>query len=203
MDKVHIQEGYGQNYRVFFDSHAVQTIERDRELWFLASDLGRMLDLTNVRKNLRELREDEKDWCYIEPKEPKWGEVAVTFSYSNLHRIRVRVVNEPGLYRLVFMSRMPAAKQFQDWAVRDVLPRIRKTGQYKHRKTTPLVFIPKTMPEEQSFKLALRERPVRFLSWIEPYVPSAEEQAAFDAEMAAIFARIKQNPLNKAQRELC
>ncbi|CAB3994803.1 Hypothetical predicted protein [Paramuricea clavata] len=39
-------------------------------------------------------------------------------------------VTEPGLYSLVFGSRLPTAKNFQRWVFEDVLPSIRKTGTY-------------------------------------------------------------------------
>ena len=39
-------------------------------------------------------------------------------------------ITESGLYRLAFSSKMPKAKDFTDWVVKDVLPSIRKTGQY-------------------------------------------------------------------------
>ena len=39
-------------------------------------------------------------------------------------------INEPNLYRLVFRSRKPSAIAFADWVYSEVLPSIRKTGQY-------------------------------------------------------------------------
>jgi prophage antirepressor-like protein len=38
---------------------------------------------------------------------------------------------EPGLYQLVFESKLPIAEAFQDWVFSDVLPTIRKTGSYE------------------------------------------------------------------------
>ncbi|WP_051247710.1 BRO-N domain-containing protein [Inquilinus limosus] len=40
------------------------------------------------------------------------------------------MVNESGLYRLAMRSFSPAARVFQDWVARDVIPTIRKTGSY-------------------------------------------------------------------------
>ncbi|WP_392738939.1 Bro-N domain-containing protein [Serratia ureilytica] len=40
-------------------------------------------------------------------------------------------VNEPNLYRVIFRSNKPEAKQFQDWVFNEVLPTIRKTGRYE------------------------------------------------------------------------
>ena len=40
-------------------------------------------------------------------------------------------INEPGFYALVFGSKLPTAKKFQDWIFSTVLPSIHKYGQYK------------------------------------------------------------------------
>src|SRR5690606_23128157 len=40
------------------------------------------------------------------------------------------VVNEPGLYNLIFTSRKPEAKRFKRWVTHEVLPAIRRTGHY-------------------------------------------------------------------------
>ena len=40
------------------------------------------------------------------------------------------VINEPGLYHAIFMSRKEAAKEFRRWVTNEVLPQIRKTGTY-------------------------------------------------------------------------
>lgn len=42
------------------------------------------------------------------------------------------LINESGLYSLVFASKLPQAKQFRRWVTSEVLPSIRRTGRY-HR----------------------------------------------------------------------
>jgi prophage antirepressor-like protein len=42
----------------------------------------------------------------------------------------VQIIPERDLYRLVMKSKLPAAEQFEEWVVGQVLPSIRKTGQY-------------------------------------------------------------------------
>lgn len=46
----------------------------------------------------------------------------------------VVIVNESGLYSLIFGSTLPAAKQFKRWVTHEVLPQIRKTGRYIPQK---------------------------------------------------------------------
>lgn len=43
----------------------------------------------------------------------------------------MRVINEPTLYRLIFRSRKPQAKAFQDYILHGVLPAIRRDDQYQ------------------------------------------------------------------------
>lgn len=49
---------------------------------------------------------------------------------SNGHRQENTIVNESGLYDLIFVSRKPAAREFKRWITSQVIPSIRKTGMY-------------------------------------------------------------------------
>lgn len=40
------------------------------------------------------------------------------------------LINESGVYSLIFSSKLPAAKEFKHWVTHEVLPSIRKTGSY-------------------------------------------------------------------------
>lgn len=60
------------------------------------------------------------------------------------------LVNEPGLYRLIFTSDKPEAEAFQSRMYHKVLPAIRKTGTY----TAPTV-----TPPKRRGRLLLAERP--------------------------------------------
>lgn len=42
----------------------------------------------------------------------------------------VSILEEAGIYQLIFGSKLPSAEKFQDWVFEEVLPAIRKTGQY-------------------------------------------------------------------------
>ncbi|WP_294086663.1 P22AR C-terminal domain-containing protein [uncultured Actinobacillus sp.] len=50
-------------------------------------------------------------------------------------------INEPNLYRIIFRSNKSQAIDFQNWVFEEVLPQIRKTGQYSQneQQTQPLV----------------------------------------------------------------
>ena len=95
-------------------------IKRGEEIWFVAVDVCRALDIQNVRQNLANFPDDEK------------ADVCITYTSSNgvTQSRKVSVVSEPGFYRLIFMSRKPEAEKIKRWVFHEVLPSIRKYGFY-------------------------------------------------------------------------
>ena len=45
------------------------------------------------------------------------------------------IVNESGLYALVFRSKLPSAVKFKRWVTKEVLPQSEKQGSIKYLKT--------------------------------------------------------------------
>lgn len=86
------------------------------EPWFYAPSLARTLEYKDARDLLRPVLEDEKAPYLVRT---PGGPQTATF------------LNEWGLYRVVTRSNSPVAEPFRRWVFREVLPSIRKTGQYK------------------------------------------------------------------------
>lgn len=87
----------------------------NREPHWIAADICEILDHTNPTMALKSLDEDE----YL------------TYTMFRAGQDRsVNLVNEAGLYHLIFTSRKPEAKTFRRWVTHEVLPSIRKTGRY-------------------------------------------------------------------------
>ena len=112
-------------------------IKRGEEIWFVAVDLCRALDIQNVRQNLADFPEDEKMSVVLTDSHSKNGvmnTVSSTYGSSDAKKgwieNRVTVISEPGLYRLIFMSRKPEAEKIKRWVFHEVLPSIRKYGFY-------------------------------------------------------------------------
>src|ERR1700747_1903419 len=93
----------------------VRTIMIRGEPWFVVADVCAILELGNVGMAIKGL--------------PK-ADVSKADVRSSGQLRKMSLVNEPGLYRLIFRSKKPEAERFQDWICRDVLPSIRRTGQY-------------------------------------------------------------------------
>lgn len=96
----------------FEGTREIRTVLKDGEPWFVAKDICDILELTNPTVAIESLDDDERSKYFL----GRQGEV--------------NIINESGLYALVFKSRKPEAKAFRKWVTSEVLPAIRKTGQY-------------------------------------------------------------------------
>lgn len=62
----------------------------------------------------------------------------LTESETKLNNAGEIFINEAGLYSLIFNSQLESAKDFKKWVFNEVLPTIRKTGQFKIKDHTQL-----------------------------------------------------------------
>lgn len=110
-----------------FGDSEIRVINKCGEPWFVAKDVCDALDLTNSRKALTALDDDEK---------------GVTLSYTLGGEQNLSIVSESGMYTLVLRCRDAVNKgsvphKFRKWVTAEVLPSIRKHGEYvKGKKTT-------------------------------------------------------------------
>ena len=95
----------------------IRTIVLDGEPWFVGKDVAAALGYTNSRKALAD-HVDEEDKNTVTIRDGIQGNPNMT------------VINESGVYALVFGSKLPTAKAFKRWVTSEVLPSIRKTGGY-------------------------------------------------------------------------
>lgn len=98
-----------------FESSSVRTTIRDGDPWWVAPDVCGALGINNSRQAVSRLDDDEK------------GVISSDTLGGNQE---LTIVNESGLYNLIFRSRKPEAKRFRKWVTSEVLPAIRKTGRY-------------------------------------------------------------------------
>lgn len=89
--------------------------DADGQVWFVATDIARILGYKDASHALRGLEEDEKGLHNVET---LGGEQTLT------------IVSEAGLYTLLVRARVEAAKPFRRWVTHEVLPSIRRTGSY-------------------------------------------------------------------------
>ena len=98
-----------------YNGNDVRVILKEYEPWFVAKDVCNVLEIKNSRQALSYLDDDEKG-------------VITNDTLGGTQEMSV--VNEPGVYSLVFRSRKSEAKLFKRWIAHEVLPVIRKHGAY-------------------------------------------------------------------------
>lgn len=99
-----------------FDTHAVNIhVDDDGNPWWVLQDVCAALGIADPSQVASRLRPHESTITY--------------FTQDGIPR-RLLLVNESGLYRVIMRSNKPEAERFQDWVFGEVLPQIRKTGQY-------------------------------------------------------------------------
>ena len=96
-------------------------IDDKQNVWFWEKDVAKILGYSDTDDALRQ-HVDKKYKMKCPQTSP--GETPGQVCWYTF-------INEPGFYALVFGSKLPTAKKFQDWVFSTVLPSIRKYGQYK------------------------------------------------------------------------
>lgn len=111
---------------------------KDGEPWFVAKDVCDALEIENNRNATSRLDDDEKGVSTVRTSS---GEQQMT------------IVNESGLYNLIFQSRKAEAKAFRKWVTSEVLPSIRKTGRYELKQPAQRRGVRKTRGEGVNVEL--------------------------------------------------
>lgn len=108
----------------FQENHPVRVVLVNGEPWFVALDVTKALRLTNPTMALKALDDDER-------------------AKFNLGRQgETNIISESGLYTLILRCR-DAVKQgttawrFRKWVTNEVLPAIRKSGEYSYVEPAP------------------------------------------------------------------
>ncbi len=104
-----------------FGENQVRTVMINGEPWFVAKDICTALEHSNTSKAIADHVHDDDKTNYS---------LALPGSAPT-------IVNESGLYALIFGSRLDKAKAFKKWVTSEVLPAIRKTGTYSVSQPAP------------------------------------------------------------------
>lgn len=116
-----------------FGGFAITCIAIDNFEWFIAKEVCNVLGYASSRSAVEN---------HVRPQNKKvvTKEFLLTCTsgvhVNNIKKLlvanngRFTIVNEPGLYSLIFRSRKPEAERFADWVYQEVLPSIRKTGRF-------------------------------------------------------------------------
>lgn len=98
------------------DFGKVRTVIIEGEPWFIANDVAASLGYANPKNAVAKYVDSEDK---LQPQIESAGQ-----------KRNMVVINESGVYSLIFGSKLPNAKKFKKWVTSEVLPSIRKTGGY-------------------------------------------------------------------------
>lgn len=99
-----------------FEDLPVRTLIVDKEPYFVGKDVAEVLGYKRTADAIRE---------HVELEDKGVGKIQTPGGKQN-----VTIVNESGLYSLIFSSKLESAKRFKRWVTSEVLPSIRKHGIY-------------------------------------------------------------------------
>ena len=95
----------------------VRTLTINNEPWFVGKDVAEVLGYTNPSKALAD---------HVDADDKLNNETLLSLGQRGGW-----IINESGLYALIFGSKLETAKAFKRWVTSEVLPAIRKTGSYQ------------------------------------------------------------------------
>lgn len=119
-----------------FNDETIRVLGTSENPMFVVKDICKILGLSNVTETLRNIPE-------------KWRS-SVSLKTGNASNFQTSfVVNEAGLYKIIMRSNKQISQPFQEFVCEEILPSIRKTGEYKYQK----ILDEKNKLEEEKLKL--------------------------------------------------
>ena len=100
-----------------FEELPVRTLEIDNEPYFVGKDVADILGYSNTRDALAK---------HVDSEDKLTSQITTAGQ-----RRSQTIINESGLYSLIFSSKLESAKKFKRWVTSEVLPTLRKTGNYQ------------------------------------------------------------------------
>ena len=124
-----MQSSLYQSFKTFSNNEfgEIRTLNINNEPWFVGKDVVETLgyDLTTNRYGFY-----VNKFVECEDRLECNSQSSFGIDYKELGQRGGLLINESGLYDLIFNSKLPSAKKFKRWVTSEVLPSIRKTGGY-------------------------------------------------------------------------
>lgn len=98
--------------QIFGDVRSI--IDDQGNPWFIGSDVAKCLGYSNTRDALSK---------HVDPRNKGVANCDTPGGTQQMN-----IINEAGLYDLIFSSKLPAAREFRYWVTSEILPMMRKIG---------------------------------------------------------------------------
>lgn len=169
-----------------FENHEVRSLLINSEPWFVGKDVAEVLGYERADNAIRN---------HIDKEDKLMHQISASGQNRNM-----TIINESGLYCLVLSSKLPSAKKFKRWVTSEVLPALRKTGQYQVKELSGQELMAKALIEAQSV-LAAKDKQIEEMK---PKVVFADAVATSHTSiLVGELAKIlKQNGIDMGQKRL-
>lgn len=138
-----------------FEQNEVRTILVNDEPYFVGKDVATALGFKDSNNALKQHVEDEDKIIGRQNTTPSFKDKLGRNQYPTL-------INESGIYDLIFGSNLPSAKKFKRWVTSEVLPQIRKHGMYATDEllNNPdlLIEVATKLKEERTLRLVAEQK---------------------------------------------
>lgn len=98
---------------------SIRTVDLDGTPWLVGKDVAQALGYKDTVNALK---------AHVDPEDKTGWQITTQFGEKE-----TTIINESGLYSLVLSSKLPTARKFKRWVTSEVLPSIRRTGQYSSK----------------------------------------------------------------------
>lgn len=169
-----------------FENHEVRSLLLNNEPWFVGKDVAEVLGYERADNAIRN---------HIDKEDKLMHQISASGQNRNM-----TIINESGLYSLVLSSKLPSSKKFKRWVTSEVLPALRKTGQYQVKELSGQELMAKALIEAQSV-LAAKDKQIEEMK---PKVVFADAVATSHTSiLVGELAKIlKQNGIDMGQKRL-
>lgn len=171
-----------------FENHEVRSLLINSEPWFVGRDVAEVLGYKKPENAIaNHVDDDDKTTTLIQ-------------GIGSNYKSKTMIINESGLYSLVLSSKLPSAKKFKRWVTSEVLPALRKTGQYQVKELSGQELMAKALIEAQNV-LAAKDKQIEEMK---PKVVFADAVATSHTSiLVGELAKIlKQNGIDMGQKRL-
>lgn len=161
------------------DFGEVRTVVIDGEPWFVGKDVAECLGYTNPSKALADHVDDD--------------DKLNNKTLSSLGQRGGWLINESGMYALIFGSKLEKAREFKRWVTSEVLPTLRKTGHYEVAADQS---VNQLLAELGDFKVTYVQQMVEFKDALE------KQTKAFDKSISNMtLSTSQQNKVHRAVKD--
>lgn len=161
------------------DFGEVRTVVIDGEPWFVGKDVAQCLGYTNPSKALADHVDDD--------------DKLNNKTLSSLGQRGGWLINESGMYALIFGSKLEKAREFKRWVTSEVLPTLRKTGHYEVAADQS---VNQLLAEFGDFKVTYVQQMVEFKDALE------KQTKAFDKSISNMtLSTSQQNKVHRAVKD--